>query len=445
MGFKPSKKIDRVIQRDRKVLMTTTKGSDTVPFVAAKGDGEFVYDISGNRFIDFSSFIAVYNLGVNSTGVVREAIKRQAGRLMHSAFTDYYAEEPVRFAENLLTMFPDGFGRVFFSNSGTEANEAAIKFARYLTKRQYLMGFYGGFHGRTMGSLSLTASKNVQRERFGPFAGAVHAPYAYCYRCPFGKEYPSCGLACVDYIKKTTLSKDVSPREVSAIFLEPVQGEGGYIVPPADFVRGIREIASDNGILLVADEVQSGYMRTGKFLALDHFAVKADIYTMAKAVGAGLPMGVTVARSSLGDMPEGAHSNTFGGNLVAVAAAQAQLGYLKSHMASLESQSKHKGRLIMKRLEMLKERYEIVGDVRGLGMMIGIEFVRDKKSKQPAEAHRNAVLRECFYNGLLMLPCGVSSLRIIPPITISIKSLESGLDILESAISKSNKGNLPKA
>lgn len=434
MRFTKTGKIASVIRRDGKVMMTTTKGD--IPLVVARGGGDFIYDVSGNRFIDFSSFISVYNFGVNSTTAVRGAIKRQVDALMHSAFTDYYAEGPVAFAENLVSMFPQGFGRVFFSNSGTEANEAAIKFSRYFSGRQYLMGFYNAFHGRTMGPLSLTMSKGVQRERFGPFGATVHAPYAYCYRCPLGKEYPSCGLACVDQIRKRTLSKEVSAKEVAAIFIEPVQGEGGYIVPPRDFVREIRELASDNGIILVSDEVQAGYMRTGKFLAMDNFGVQADIYTMAKAIAAGLPMGATIVRRSLGDMPPGAHSNTFGGNLAAVAAADAQLGYVKSHMASLAEQAQSKGRAIMKRLSAMMERYEIIGDVRGLGLMIGIEFVKDRKSKEPAVSERDAVLMESFMNGLVMLPCGESSIRIIPPLTMSMRHIAEGLDILEDAIGR---------
>jgi 4-aminobutyrate aminotransferase len=348
----------------------------------------------------------------------------------------------VAFAENLLSMFPNGFGRVFFSNSGTEANEAAIKYSKLFTGRQYSMAFYNSFHGRTQGSLSLTSSKTVQREHFGPFTSVVHAPYAYCYRCPFGKEYPSCGMACVDYIKKYPLSKEVSGREVAAMFVEPVQGEGGYIVPPKEFIKGIREIADDNGMLLVSDEIQSGYMRTGKFLALENFGVRADIYTMAKSVGSGLPMGITVTRSSLGEVPEGTHSNTFGGNLVAVAAANELIKYVKRNRESLESQAKRKGRYIMNRLDRMKERYEMMGDVRGLGMMIGIEFVKDKKSKTPAPRERDDVIVEAFNSGLLILPCGVSALRVIPPITIGRKNMEEGLDILESTIKKVNGRNL---
>ena len=247
-------------------------------------------------------------------------------------------------------------------------------------------------------------------------------------------------MACVDYIKKYTLSREVSGKEVAAMFVEPVQGEGGYIVPPKEFILGIKEIAQDNGMLFVSDEVQAGYFRAGKFLALDNFGVKADIYTMAKSVGAGLPIGITVVKKSLGDVPEGAHSNTFGGNLAAVAAADAQLRYVMKNKSSIEDQARKKGRYMMGRLEEMKEKYEIVGDVRGLGMMIAIEFVKDKKSKDPAPKERDDVTVEAFNNGLLMLPTGFSSLRIIPPITINQKNLEEGMDILEDAVKKVNSG-----
>lgn len=437
MVFEPSKKIKDVIARDKKVMLTTTRVG--IPFVPSRANGDHVYDISGNEFIDFSSFIAVYNIRINDNAHVREAIKNQIGKLMHASFTDFYAEEPVTFAENLLTMFPKAFGKVFFSNSGTEANEAAIKYTKLFTKRQYTIAFYGAFHGRTQGSLGLTSSMRVHREHFGPFNSTIHVPYAYCYRCPFGKEYPSCGMACVDYIKKYPLKKEVSPKEVAAIFMEPIQGEGGYIVPPKEFVKGVREIADDNGILLVADEVQSGYMRTGKFLALDNFGVEADIYTMAKAVGGGLPIGVTITRTSLGDVPEGAHSNTFGGNLVSIAAAEAMLKYVKANFRSIQEQAISKGKSTMKRLEKMKEKYEIIGDVRGIGLMIGIEFVKDRKTKEPAQKERDEIIKESFNNGLVMLPAGESTIRIIPPITISPKKLNEGLDILESAIAKISK------
>lgn len=427
-------RIRRIIARDKKVMITTTR--ESYPFVPSQGSGDFIYDVSGNRFIDFSSFISVYNLGVDGNRAIRDAVKKQVDSLTHSAFTDYYGELPVKFAERLVAMFPGGAGRVFFSNSGTEANEAAIKFARIFTKRQYMLAFYGAFHGRTLGTLALTASKVVQREGFGPFNSVIHVPFAYCYRCPLKQEYPSCGVACVDYIKDYPLSKEVSGKEVAAIIVEPVQGEGGYIVPPKDFFKRIRKLADDNGILLIDDEVQAGYMRTGKFLALDNFGVRADIYTMAKALGGGLPIGATITRKSLGNIPAGSHANTFGGNLASIAAADASLAYVQKNMKSLREGIMEKGRYLMKRLKEMQNRYEIIGDVRGIGLMIGVELVKSKKGKEPAVKEREKILEECFYNGLVMLPTGVSTIRVIPPLTVSKDSLEKGIGIFEDAVKK---------
>jgi 4-aminobutyrate aminotransferase len=433
---KKTKKAKAIIEKDRRLFFSTTR--QPYQFVAEKGSGDFAYDIDGNKLIDFSSFISVYNFGVNGNASVRNAIKNQTDKLMHAAFTDYYSELPVRFAETLLKLMPKGFGRMFLSNSGTEANEAAIKFARLFKKRQYVLAFYNSFHGRTLGSLSLTTSKTIQREGFGPFPNALHAPFAYCYRCPFKQKYPDCGFACVDYIRKYTLSKEASGNEVSAIFFEPIQGEGGYIVPPKDYFKEIKRLADDYGILLVCDEIQSGYMRTGKFLGLDNFGIDADMYTMAKAIGAGLPFGVTIAKSALGDIPRGSHATTFGGNLVSVSAALASLDFLIKNKAKLQHEILRKGRYVMKRLLSMEEEYEIVGDVRGIGLMIGNEIVKKKETKEPAIIKRNQVIQSAFDKGLLLLPSGESSIRIIPPLTVKDQSLEKGMDILEKAVREVN-------
>ncbi len=437
MPVKITKRIRDVIKRDKKRMATTTRGETL--FVADRGEGDYVYDIANNKFLDFSSFISVYNLGVNANNEVRSAIISQTSKLTHGAFNDFYSEVPLEFAENLVTMFPKEFGRVFLSNSGTEANEAALKFSKMYNDRPYSFSFYGAFHGRTIGSLSITASKSRHREHLGSMLGpTVRAPYAYCYRCPFKLEYPSCGMACVDYIKKYPLTKEVNPKEVSALFVEPIQGEGGYIVPPKEFIKEMRNIADEHGMLLVSDEIQAGYMRAGKFLAMDNFDVKADIYTMAKGIGGGLPLGVTVTKTSLGDLPPGIFSGTMGGNLVVAAAANASLNYIKRHQSELKSGISRKGKYMMKRLEHMRDRYEIVGDVRGMGMMIGIEFVKDKKTKEPAVKERDMVIENAFYDNLLLLPCGVSVIRVIPPLTMSDEHIEEGMNILEAAIKKVN-------
>lgn len=426
-------KAEEIIKRDHKVFLNTTMIDYNL--VLKGGEGEFVFDVDGNKIIDFTSFIGVYNLGVNSTRKVREAVKRQVDVMMHGAFNEYYSELPVKFGELLIKFFPPGFGRMFLSNSGTEANEAALKYARVFTKRQYILSFYGAFHGRTMGSLALTSSRTIQRKHFGPFGGVVHAPYVYPYRCPFKHDdIEECGEEYIEYIRNNILRREVPPEEIAAIMFEPIQGEGGYVVPTKSFIKGLREIADDFGIALIDDEVQAGYMRTGKFLALDNFGVKADIYTMAKALGAGLPLGATVVKNSYGDVPEGTHANTFGGNLAAVAGAYESLKEVHANKGKLEADILHKGKMVMKRLEQMKEQHEMVGDVRGIGLMIGMEMVKDKESKVHATKERDELLRVALKKGLLLLPAGESTVRIIPPLTISKESLERGLDILEDSL-----------
>ncbi|MGC8567748.1 MAG: aminotransferase class III-fold pyridoxal phosphate-dependent enzyme [Candidatus Micrarchaeia archaeon] len=434
--IKIGSKAKKIIERDKKIFLTTTR----VPysFVSDHAEGEYAYDIEGNKFIDFSSYVAVYSFGLNETKEIRSAVKTQIDKLMHSAFTDYYSALPVEFGEQLLTMFPKGFGKLFLSNSGTEANEAAAKFARIFTGKNYIMSFYNSFHGRSLGSLAFTSHSTVQREHFGPFPYAMHVPYPYCYRCPFHMEYPSCGFACIDYIKEYPLQRETSSKEIAGFIAEPIQGEGGYIVPPKDYFKKLKKLLDSEGILLIDDEIQAGYMRAGSFLALDKFGVTADIYTMAKAAGGGLPLGITVVSNAIGDIPPGSHATTFGGNLASVAAAYALLKHLKSNMKKVESDIEKKSSFIMKRLKEMQENYELLGDVRGMGMMIGIELVKSKKTKEPAPEEVKAVLVEAFNNGLLLLPAGDSSIRIIPPIIISMENLAKGLDILEAAIKRVN-------
>ncbi len=433
IGDYMGKKADEIIRRDHKVFLNTTMIDYN--FVLKGGEGDFVYDVDGNKIIDFTSFIGVYNLGINSNEAVRNAIKKQMDVMMHGAFNEYYSELPVQFGEALIKMFPKGFGRIFLCNSGTEAVESAVKYAKYFTRRQYTIAFYRAFHGRTMGSLALTSSKSIQRSHFGPFTGVIHAPYVYPYRCPFKhREGEECGQEYIDYIRDDILKREAPPEEVASIIFEPIQGEGGYIVPTKSFVQGLRELADEFGIALIDDEVQAGYMRTGKFLALDNFGVTADIYTMAKALGAGLPMGAAIVKSGFGDVPEGVNANTFGGNLAAVAGAYEALKQVQRNQKAMERDIKAKGAHIMRRLEEMKERYEMVGDVRGLGLMIGVELVKDKKSKAYATKERDEALRIALDRGLLLLPSGESTIRIIPPLTISKASIDKGLDILESAI-----------
>ncbi|MGC8676038.1 MAG: aminotransferase class III-fold pyridoxal phosphate-dependent enzyme [Candidatus Micrarchaeia archaeon] len=435
--IKLDRKIKQVLERDSRIIFSTTR--EPYPFVPDRTTGDIAYDIAGNSFIDFTSFISVYNFGKEGLELARRAIRAQLEKLTHAAFLDFYSPLPVSAAEKLVSLLPSGFGRVFFSNSGTEANEDAIKLARLFTKRQYLLGFYNSFHGRSLGPLGITSSKAIQREHFGPFPNVIHAIYPYTYRCPFNSESAEdCADSCLNFIEEFVFRKLADPEEIAGIIMEPVQGEGGYIVPPKEFVRGIRKIADEHDILLIDDEVQAGMMRTGKFVALDHFGVSADIYTFAKALGGGLPLGATVARRSLGDTPAGSHAGTFGGNLAAVAASDALLGYVKSNRRRLERMAISKGGRIMKALKEMESDYEIVGEARGIGMMLAIELVEDKTSKKPAREQRNEIVKQCFSNGLLLLPAGESSIRIIPPLTMSEEHIDKGMSILESAIKKAN-------
>lgn len=431
-----TKKIKDIISRDNKIFLTTTRMN--YPFIPESGENDIVRDVSGNKFIDLSSFISVYNFGINNTNI-KKAIEKQAQKLVHPGFTDFYAEPPIKFGEALLKFFPKKFGKLFLSNSGTEANEAAIKFAKIFTDKSYIVSFYNSFHGRTQGSLSMTSSKIVQREHFGPFANSVHVPFPYCYRCPFNqKDSKSCGFACIDYIKKYALSKEISGKETAGFFIEAIQGEGGYIVPPTDYFKELKKLLEEYGIPLIDDEIQAGIMRTGKFIALDNFGVGADIYTFGKSIGGGIPMGVTLVKKDR-DIPAGSHANTFGGNLLAVSAGEAVLNYIYKNKKNIEKEVDLKSKLFMNRLTQMQEKYEIIGDVRGIGLMIGIEFVKSKQTKEPAIDLRNRILRQAFDNGLIMLGCGESTIRLIPAITIEERNIETGLDIIEEIIKEENK------
>ena len=434
--IKISKKATNAIARDKRSITTISR--EPYPLVLARGSGDYIWDTTGNRFIDFTSFISVYNLGVNANAEIRRAIKNQVDKLMHPAFLDFYAEQPVKLAEGIVDMMPRGFGKAFFSNSGTEAVEDAIKLSRLYTKKKYIIAFYGAFHGRSLGSLGLTAARISQKENLGPWPYVVHAPFPNPYRPPGPNMTPDeTAMSCIEHIEKNILTKEYSNKEVAAIFVEPVQGEGGYVIPPKLFMKELRRVATENGILLVADEIQSGYFRTGKFLALDNFGVSADIYTMAKALGGGLPIGATISRKEIDVLP-GAHGGTFGGNLVSIAAAQASLNYVKRNRRRLEREVREKNRYMMKRLGRMEDSYEIIGNVRGLGLMIAAELVRDKKSKIPATKEQEQVIRECFNNGLVLLACGTSTIRLIPPITMARESIEKGMDIFEAAVAKVN-------
>jgi 4-aminobutyrate aminotransferase len=404
------------------------------PLVAKRGQGMIVEDVDGNTFLDFSAGIAVVSTGHCHPDVVR-AIQRQSVSLIHMSGTDFYYPLLAELAQKMAEITPGDFPkRVYFGNSGTEAIEGALKLARHYTKRHRFIAFFGAFHGRTYGALSLTASKAVQRKYFGPLLpGVTHAPYAYPYRCPCGAK-PSDSASeckCAEYIEERLFKTTVPPEEVAAIVVEPIQGEGGYIVPPARFLRRLREIADRHGILLIFDEVQCGMGRTGRMWAAEHFGVVPDVLVTAKGIASGMPLGMTVARSEVMEWEPGAHASTFGGNPLACAAAMETIHLLQEkYIANAETM----GRYLIERLSTWTERHPTVGEVRGLGLMIGIELVKDQTSRTPNPEGRRRVIERAFENGLLLLSCGVSTVRLMPPLILEREHADFALDVLDRCI-----------
>jgi 4-aminobutyrate aminotransferase len=417
------------MNRDNKVLSPSyTRG---YPFVMARGEGAIVEDVDGNRFLDFNAGIAVLAAG-HCHPRVTEAIQRQAAKFLHMSGTDFYYENMVDLAEKLARLAPGGGPRrVYFGNSGTEAVEAALKMARYHTGRDKFIAFLGGFHGRTMGSLSLTGSKTVQRKGFGPMLPVHHIPYAYCYRCAYGKHPDTCSVECVKVLEDQLFKTILPAEEVAAIFVEPIQGEGGYLVPPAKFHQELRRIADKYGILLVHDEVQSGMGRTGRMFASEHFDAVPDIVTLAKGIASGLPLAATVARADVMNWPPGAHASTFGGNPVAIEAALATIELLEESL--IENAAKIGARML-DRMQKWPARFPIVGDVRGRGLMIGFELVKNQQTKERAPELRDQLEEMAFERGLLILGCGRNSIRLCPPLIIGCDQADFALDTLESGL-----------
>jgi 4-aminobutyrate aminotransferase len=425
----PGPKARDIIARDNRVISPSYTRS--YPFVMARGQGALVEDVDGNRFLDFNAGIAVVAAGHAHPRIV-DAVKRQAAEFLHMSGTDFYYENLVKLAETLVRLMPGSDERrVYFGNSGTEAVEAAIKMARYYTGRDKFIGFLGAFHGRTMGSLSLTASKSVQRRGFGPMLPVQHVPYADCYRCPYGKQPDTCAVECVKVIDEQLFKTILPPDEVAAIVVEPVQGEGGYLVPPAKFHQELRRLADQHGILLIHDEVQSGMGRTGRMFAAEHFDVTPDVVTLAKGIASGMPLGATVARTEVMNWPPGAHASTFGGNPVAVEAALATIELLEE---SLIENARVVGEHMMSRMRDWPKRFPAVGDVRGLGLMIGFELVRDRETKERAPELRAQLENMAFERGLLVLGCGRNSIRLCPPLVITRDQADFALDTLEQCL-----------
>ena len=427
----PGPKARAIIERDNQVISPSYTRS--YPLVAERGEGAIVEDPDGNRFLDFAAGIAVVATGHCHPRVVK-AIQEQAAKLIHMSGTDFYYENMVVLAEKLASLVSSGGSprRVYFGNSGTEAVEAAIKLARYHSGRGQFVAFVGAFHGRTMGSLALTASKSAQQKGFFPvMPGVHHMPYAYCYRCAYGKEPDSCAVECVQAIETELFRTAVSAQDVAAIFVEPIQGEGGYVVPPRKFFDELRRLADRHGILLVADEVQSGMGRTGKMFASEHFGLEPDVMALAKGIASGMPLGAMVARAELMNWPAGAHASTFGGNPVAVTASLATIELLEQELVDNAARV---GAHLMDKLRDLPRRIPIVGDVRGLGLMIGIELVRDQVTKERAGELRDRVVQMCFERGLLVLGAGPNTIRLCPPMVINKDQADFAAQTIEECL-----------
>jgi len=426
----PGPRAKAIIDRDNAVISPSyTRG---YPLVAERARGAIVEDPDGNRFLDFAAGIAVVATGHCHPEVVR-AIQEQAAKLIHMSGTDFYYENMVVLAEKLAALVPGaGPHKVYFGNSGTEAIEAAIKLARYHTGRGQFVTFVGAFHGRTMGSLALTGSKSTQKKGFFPvMPGVHHMPYAYCYRCAYGKSPESCAVECVQAIETELFRTTVPAEEVAAIFVEPVQGEGGYVIPPRKFFDELRRLADKHGILLIADEVQCGMGRTGKMFASEHFRLEPDVVALAKGIASGMPLSATVARAELMSWKPGAHASTFGGNPVAVAASLATIELLEQ---GLVDNAARVGAHLMGRLRDLPQRCPIVGDVRGLGLMVGIELVRDQTTKERAPDLRDRLVHMCFERGLLVLGAGPNTVRLCPPLVITTDQADFAAETIEECL-----------
>ena len=428
----PGPNAKRVIAKDAQFVSPSyTRG---YPLVAKSGRGAMVEDVDGNVFLDFAAGIAVVSTG-HCHPLVVEAIQKQAAELIHISGTDFYLPSLVELAERLAGIAPGTEAKkVYFGNSGAEAIEAAIKLARYHTRRDKIIAFHGCFHGRTLGALSLTASKAVQRKGFGALlAGVFHIPYPNSYRCPYGNPSPCTCVESATFLETEIFKRLVDPSEVAAVFIEPIQGEGGYVPAPKEFLIELQRICRKHGILLVADEVQSGMGRTGKWWAGDHAGLEPDILCVAKGIASGMPLSATIARASLMDWTPGAHASTFGGNPVSVAAALATLDLLETQYIE---NARRMGVFLMDRMADWPVCHKIVGDVRGKGLLIGVEIVRDQKTKERAGDLREAIVNRAFEKGLLLLGAGENTIRVAPPLMISEEQADFAVRTLEQCISE---------
>ena len=431
----PGPKAQAILARDTATISPSYPRD--YPFVMDHGLGSEVWDVDGYRYIDWAAGIAVCSTGHSHPEVVK-AIQQQAEKFIHIS-SDFYHPKWVELGEKLDELAPFKEDALcFMTNSGTESVEAAIKLARYHTGRSRFIGFFGAFHGRTMGALAFTASKSVQRAGFFPMMGGVtHIPYPDPYRPVLNpKFYDDYGDAVIDHLENTVFSQAVPPEDVAAILVEPIQGEGGYIVPTPHFFPRLREVCDRHGILLIVDEVQSGMGRTGKMWAVQHWGVEPDIMCIAKGIASGMPLGAMVARKSIMTWPAGAHGNTYGGNPVSCAAALATIRLIEG---GFMRNAAEQGEYILDALSEILPRHPSIGQVRGKGLMIGVELVKDKATKEPAKELRNALVHHAFERGLLLLGCGQSVVRVAPPLNIERRLVQEGLEIFEEALTEAEK------
>jgi 4-aminobutyrate aminotransferase len=429
----PGPNAKRVLEGDQKYISPSYTRS--YPLVAKRGRGVVVEDVDGNEFFDFSAGIAVTSTGHCHPQVVA-AIQKQAAELIHMSGTDFYYESMITLAERLSKIAPmPGPHKVYYGNSGAEAVETALKLARYHTKRTNIIAFYGAFHGRTMGALSLTASKPQQKRRFAPLVpGVTHIRYPDVYRgCEGGaQDADKFALGCARFIEDKLFKTTLPPEEVAAIFVEPVQGEGGYVIAPTVFMQELRRICDRHGILLVADEVQSGIGRTGKWWAIEHTGVHPDIVCSAKGIASGMPLSAVITRAEVMDWVPGSHASTFGGNPVSIAASLATLDVIEHE--NLLRNSTDVGNYMLDRMKDWTRKHKLVGDVRGRGLMVGVEIVKDKQSKEYGAAERDRIVELAFERGILFLGCGPSTIRIAPPLIVSKDEAEVAIDVLDECI-----------
>ncbi len=433
----PGPKAKATVERDKKVLSPYNRPY-YYPFVVEKGKGCIIEDIDGNEYVDFNAGLGAMNVGHCHPEVVK-AIAKQSERLLHYSYTDFYYRYAVELAEKLNEITPGDFTKkVFFSGSGAESIEAFAKVARWHSKRPLFLAYTGAFHGRSMGALSFTASSIVQKARYFPtMPGVYHVPFAYCYRCPYKMSLPDCNYWCVDFIEDLVLKKYVPPNEVAAALIEPIQGEGGYVVPPPEYHKRLKKLYDKYGILYAVDEVQCGMGRTGKWWAIEHFGVVPDIICSSKALGGGISLGATIGRAEIFDWDAGSHCTTLGGTPVACEASLATIRVIEKE--KLMENATRIGDHIMKRMREVMETSDIVGDVRGKGLMIGVEIVKDKKSKARFGQGSHDIIHKAWKKGVVAIGAGENCFRIAPPLVITKDQADFGVDVLTECIKEVEK------